>query len=117
ARSAVEQVAEIVDGFFSAGLLANDGIGPEPGELALGIEIDTATPGIPLVRRIVENGGGIGGILQVSPSAAPAMIHGRGGGFPKHRDTGPASTGRCARRAGRQCTPSGLRTPIADHPA
>src|SRR6185503_788464 len=62
--SAVEEVAEIVDRLLALGLLANDGVGPQPVEFTFLIEIRASAPRLPLMRSEVEFGSKVRGVLQ-----------------------------------------------------
>ena len=67
-------MAEIVHGFGAVGLVANDGIDPEPVEYVFVVVVDGAAPGLPLARRALHGGNAVGGVLQVAPGAAGRVI-------------------------------------------
>src|SRR5882672_9387196 len=71
-------MAEIVQGFLAFALLADDDVGPKPGQQALIVEVDSAPPGLPRLRREIKLRSGIGGILQVAPGASRSVIESSG---------------------------------------
>ena len=60
-------------------LLPDDGIHPKPVELVLVVVIERATPGFPLVRRVLHRGHAVGSVLQVAPGASRTVIQIGGG--------------------------------------
>src|SRR5271170_911929 len=92
--ASVERAAEIVERFLAAGLFADDGVGFEPDERAFVIVIDAAAPRRTFGRSAVQDLRGNGGVLQVAPGAAGAIVQRGGGGgerLPKQierRDSG-----------------------------
>src|SRR5215467_6610799 len=74
AWAAVEKVAEIVDRFLALALLTNNDIDPQPVERAFIVEIGTTAPRVPLLRREIKLGSGVGGVLQVAPGSARNAI-------------------------------------------
>ena len=62
--------AEVVEGFFAVGLLADECVGVEPDEFAFVVEVDAAAAVAPLAAGAVELRGHVGGVLKWSPGAA-----------------------------------------------
>ncbi len=104
AADAFKARAEIVEALLVFGELADDGIGFKPDQRPLLVVVDTAPPVVPLRARVVQNLRGDGGVLEVAPGAAGAVIERSG----RCSQGGPEFVGRfpcrCARRAPRRDT-------------
>src|ERR1700688_4140363 len=77
--SAMEEMAEIVDGFLAFALLADDDVAPKPVQRVFIVEIGSAAPGVPCLRREIKFRSSVGGVLQVAPGAARSMVQVSGG--------------------------------------
>src|ERR1700692_2566156 len=65
AGSAVEELAEIIDGFLVFTLLADDDVNPKPVQSIFIVEISSAAPGVPRLGREIKLGSRVGRVLQV----------------------------------------------------
>src|ERR1700693_2066379 len=73
-RASVENLAEIVQGFFVFGKAAQSAVDIEPEQLAFFVKISATAPIRPVLGGVVEERSSIGGILQVAPIASGTMF-------------------------------------------
>ena len=113
ARRAVEGVDEVVERLLAAGLLADERVGLEPDQLALGVVVDAAAPVRPLRPPEVEQLRRHRRVHERPPGAARLVIHRAAAIARGSRGRARASAGRCVRRARRRSTRSAPRRPTA----
>ena len=73
----VKELTEVVDGLLIIGLLPDNHVDPEPVQHVFIVVVESAPPGLPLVRRSLHGGHTIGGVLQISPRSAGSVIESR----------------------------------------
>ena len=77
---AVEHAGEVIQGAFAGGEFADLSVHIQPDELAFRIEVPHPPPVLPFARRVVEDLGFVGSVLQRTPLAARAVVHVGGAG-------------------------------------